>query len=560
MEEVDNIIIDSLKNLSSNVDEDVQSLKEFTSEMVYSSMVACLEAILPNVQLPRSLPQSMSLRLKHATTVAEHVKELGYKGDMGYQTILYCNEIEIRRVLMFLVERLPRETHKLAVNTELGYVPKLVKKIEESIRLSLEKLWVPSVFLKDGIRNCGSTDLKLDFSSGHNLQTESIYIPNTQMQDCSEGLRQYWATHLPVVTQQCSSKNLIPSLLFRDCEFEEGMLNKMIAGGDLKLSIMNEVEVKLSEETNVSRSENNEPSKFDSEVQDICSVIEENKEKHKELKAAYDNFETQLAQIIDLKNKKNVALKESLSKIKTRSKTLRVLQNKENLVKLKNLVDNGNKKLVELANHWNHIQTPLLKEYEVLQQRLNSEKLKAQNVEQRHQNTKDKKASLLKELSAKEKMEVELTAELEKLNKNTNRSAYTRRILEIIANIKKQNDEIQKILLDTKIVQKEINNLNGQLDRSFALSDELIFRDAKRDTMARSAYKLLATLHNDCGDVVQAVTNLGLVERECRTVQEQIEAELAREISSKLERLNKDILEMRKENATLITKIKEHNR
>lgn len=56
------------------------------------------------------------------------------------------------------------------------------------------------------------------------------------------------------------------------------------------------------------------------------------------------------------------------------------------------------------------------------------------------------------------------------------RSAYTKRILEIIGNIKKQNDEIQNILKDTKEVQKEINNLNGQVDRSFTLSDELIFR------------------------------------------------------------------------------------
>lgn len=56
------------------------------------------------------------------------------------------------------------------------------------------------------------------------------------------------------------------------------------------------------------------------------------------------------------------------------------------------------------------------------------------------------------------------------------RSAYTNRILEIIGNIKKQNDEIQKVLKDTKEVQRDINNLTGQIDRSFTLSDELIFR------------------------------------------------------------------------------------
>ena len=35
---------------------------------------------------------------------------LGYKGEMGYQTFLYSNEADIRRVLMFLVEKLPKDT------------------------------------------------------------------------------------------------------------------------------------------------------------------------------------------------------------------------------------------------------------------------------------------------------------------------------------------------------------------------------------------------------------------------------------------------------------------
>lgn len=56
------------------------------------------------------------------------------------------------------------------------------------------------------------------------------------------------------------------------------------------------------------------------------------------------------------------------------------------------------------------------------------------------------------------------------------RAAYTKRILEIIGNIRKQNDEIQKILKDTRQIQKEINILSGQVDRSFTDSDELIFQ------------------------------------------------------------------------------------
>ena len=37
-------------------------------------------------------------------------QDLGYKGEIGYQTFLYSNEPEIRSLLMFLVEKLPRES------------------------------------------------------------------------------------------------------------------------------------------------------------------------------------------------------------------------------------------------------------------------------------------------------------------------------------------------------------------------------------------------------------------------------------------------------------------
>jgi len=56
------------------------------------------------------------------------------------------------------------------------------------------------------------------------------------------------------------------------------------------------------------------------------------------------------------------------------------------------------------------------------------------------------------------------------------RSSYTRRILEIIGNIKKQKREITKVLQDTKDIQKDINTLTGRLDRTFAVADELIYK------------------------------------------------------------------------------------
>lgn len=87
---------------------------------------------------------------------------------------------------------------------------------------------------------------------------------------------------------------------------------------------------------------------------------------------------------------------------------------------------------------------------------------------------------------------------MDSLPQDASRSAYTQRILEIVSNIKKQKEEITKvtrrtfscsrtqasspkpvlfqILMDTKHLQKDINSLTGKLDRTFAVTDEMVFK------------------------------------------------------------------------------------
>ena len=42
---------------------------------------------------------------------------LGYNGDVGYQTFLYANISEVRKVFMFLIEKLPKESAKSVIES-----------------------------------------------------------------------------------------------------------------------------------------------------------------------------------------------------------------------------------------------------------------------------------------------------------------------------------------------------------------------------------------------------------------------------------------------------------
>lgn len=169
-------------------------------------------------------------------------------------------------------------------------------------------------------------------------------------------------------------------------------------------------------------------------------------------------------------------MSQTLAQVSLKNKTLTVISKEENFDKLKNLIENGKDKLIDLTEQWHKIQSPLLEEYKSIQNTLNSEDLKLQKHQSKLRKLKETQKLLTSDLKDKVQLEEQLRTKLEQINKTHNRSGYTRRILEIIGNIKKQDEEIQKILIDTKSVQREISSLTGKVDRSFTQSDELIFR------------------------------------------------------------------------------------
>ena len=100
--------------------------------------------------------------------------------------------------------------------------------------------------------------------------------------------------------------------------------------------------------------------------------------------------------------------------------------------------------------------------------------------------------------------------EYERMSKDVNRGSYTQRIMEIVMNIQRQKEDISKILADTRLVQKEINQLAGKLERSFTVTDEQMFKDVRKDEARRASYKLLASFREvSCSvDIVASVVCL----------------------------------------------------
>lgn len=70
------------------------------------------------------------------------------------------------------------------------------------------------------------------------------------------------------------------------------------------------------------------------------------------------------------------------------------------------------------------------------------------------------------------------------------RSFYTQRILSIVANVKKQNEEMNRVIEDVKLVQREINGLQGKIERTFAVTDGMIFAVCTKFGNSSTIYEL----------------------------------------------------------------------
>ncbi|KAL6033316.1 hypothetical protein STEG23_009958 [Scotinomys teguina] len=252
----------------------------------------------------------------------------------------------------------------------------------------------------------------------------------------------------------------------------------------------------------------------------------------------------------------SVAEQEQALRLKSRAVEL-LPDGAANLAKLQHVVESSAQRVIHLASQWEKHRVPLLAEYRHLRKLQDCRELESSRrlaeIQELHQSVR----AAAEEARRKEEVYKQLVSELETLPKDVSRLAYTQRILEIVGNIRKQKEEITKILSDTKELQKEINSLSGKLDRTFAVTDELVFKDAKKDDAVRKAYKYLAALHENCSQLIQTIEDTGTIMREVRDLEEQIETEMGKKTLSNLEKICEDYRALRQENASLLCRVRE---
>ncbi|XP_065080310.1 coiled-coil domain-containing protein 22 homolog [Ochlerotatus camptorhynchus] len=575
MDEIDNIILHSLRQIECNLDEEVTSLEDISPSLLVQIVSKCITLIDPSLDLPRSLPPGMAQRFTVTASLAEACRTIGYRRDIGYQTFLYSNVAEVRRVLMFLVEKLPKDSADKAAGSgqPLDSATELENRILSTLQSQLHAPWMPEfcrMGLLEGNRDGGVSDSQAQIAF-RRFVPKKISVPFITQADVAAEVKEFWSRRN---LDGLDEGSLIPSLIVAN----DGGMKSNATGGAIdevdrqfrlpssneKLleyfsnSVSNQRKVEPSgalgavvqkvilEQVSVESKPGKTPLES---LQDDIDALREEIEQNVEENAAVHGSRTELGESMEVYRRAIVKLKEE-KKIKERTHIL--LEDPEvNVKKLEAIIAAGGERMKKLQDQWDAHRTPLVETLEAHRVK-NSDKLsKSQQVLDQIESTRQKCEEVVVDLQTKGAMHVRLQKEFEKLNKTISRTAYTSRILEIIGNIRKQKNGIDKILQDTRTLQKELNTITGQLDRQFTVTDDLIFRNAKKDEHSKRAYKLLVTLHSDCEELIKLVQDTGAIKRELRDLEDQIESEKTRNTAANLGQITHDLTEMQSESQRL---------
>ncbi|CAH2063351.1 unnamed protein product, partial [Iphiclides podalirius] len=491
MEEVDSIILHFLQQLNITINDDVKNICDLPVEIIVEAASKCIRTINPLLKVPNKLPPGVSHRIEVAAQIAAICKDLGYKNDVGYQTFLYYNEAELRQVFMFLIEKLPSDDkHVTSTTATVQKKSALLQEISKKISEDLNTMWIPS--------KCNPTNPTIgDFKFTKDNMTKLQRIND------------------------------------EDLEAKIQKLNKIVKKNKEKEKPNQELENVVVEKIDITKSLK--------QLKEMAFVL---RQKLDTLQSEKNVMDVEYSQALkhceksegDLRIIKNILHDLGISNIEDESIEDRLDKVRKNIILLHKKSEDLTSRNLGLKVNIDKIKTKTaLSE---------SERIKCKKI---LINLKHNAKAMKEECERKEELSKNLKNKYEKLKGGNKRHVYTKRILEIIGNVDKQNMEISKILEDTRKIQKEINTLEGQLDRCFTLADETLFKDAKKDDQAKKAYKLLALLHSECNTIVTLVNDTGNLARDIVDLEDSIKAEKSKRTEDILQKIQIDLTNLQKE-------------
>ncbi|KAL5237629.1 hypothetical protein ACI65C_005039 [Semiaphis heraclei] len=385
MEEIDAIIYCTLKDIGCEFSENENAFTSIAQENLIKAIIMCLQKIEPTINLSFTIPRSMSARYQYGITVAEACKKVGYKSDIGYQTILYGNIVDIRRILMFLIEKLPKE-------------------IEDTIELKSKRCTILKKLKKSlsTKRQSSNSSLFPSYSYVSVPLETGITVPGHKRNCTPAEWRNFCINSLKYITEQpLDLKYLIPSLITHNIK---------------RLLNIYEFELRTSDDLSKSRTFKGENKKINSKQTSNLNTEVKKVSKDQVEKISKESESTYIERLVSKNNElKNLTLNQHSTKINlmlkleklekeiaVQEKSLNIIDNPEVLIKLKNKVDAAPDKIKRMGIKWSKYETEQNLILSELNDELNKKRAKNIKLETVYGNEKLKLQNIFEDIQKKE--------------------------------------------------------------------------------------------------------------------------------------------------------------
>ncbi|KAF3453274.1 hypothetical protein FNV43_RR03714 [Rhamnella rubrinervis] len=531
MEESQEILLKSLESSGVCVPNNVSSIRDLKPATLVSICGQALNLIDDTDLFPTSFPDSsVADQFKICTDIGGRIENLGYQGDMSYLQFLYPSEEDSYKLIRFLLEKLSEssEDGRLADINDFNNR----RKVKENKCTRYLEDW-KGKFDGNGDGSFQKIGANLD---NLRLISEEAKSLNTKTRDAFDSkshdgnLVSQKKDDMPVDDLSSSSTG----------EFKKGGLtNVLTLKGSIATPLVAEQVASRSEETAAEGDDND----FLVFGQKVTSSNEQSFEIRCETETKFQEVTAKISEIQHLE--------EELEVLKAAAEMAFDDQHPIDfyIEQLKEKVDSRKHNLVELNSQWEAVRMPLEEKKKSLEQSLYANNPEAQEKLQKLRELELEKQSITSEIRKREDELSKLSLELEKQPKLASRKSYIERIKEITKNSRKQDADIERILKDTRELQLESNSIQERLHRTYAVVDEMVFREAKKDTVGRQAYRLLTSIHDSFEKISDKILATDRIRREVAQREKKLATMASRGFN--IEKLQADLDAIRMENEHL---------
>jgi len=620
MNEVDGILIPILRETGASIPNDVENFEDFDNKILFSSIAAVLKTVSPKYNnLPQSLPESKAERFRLCSRVSFAIQNMGYTSEVGYQTLLYPNELDTRKLLTWMVNQLKSDEDE--AETEVSGSKLLQRQIKENLkqwknaRYSLFKEpqpWEMFRVVNVNIPEPNPIESMLDYYNHFlpavksQLNFPGSLLPTIIEQNCTEiasqqardealGTEEEEKDH---IVQKEFFKELIVSTVKTSVAHAKVKKNQIkvsqlvqpkAASVQLKPSFVEERNVftrraEFDQEKAVTMAEVVDDSgniKQITETGDIVQAEEELEEqraaelakatrRREKLTRKLDHIQAEVEKQKKLANEREEKLKSAEEKekkmtqeFKSKQKALSLLPNaQENLVKLQHVVANTRAKQNKLHKEWEKMKAGLTQKVQSQSTQISARKADAKMKVQQLKANRKKMKEMGLEIREKQVQHNELLVALNKLPKSVNRQHYVKRIMDIGKTLDKQKREIRTILRDVNQLQKETNKMAETSQRVFGITDDMVYKAAQnnKDKAAikdiKNIYRSIVAMRDKFDTLVETIRKKGFNSAEIGDTETRIEQLESSNTGLNLTQVLEDLAVVKAENKELASRIK----